>query len=462
MKKKYLVGLLIFFSILIMFIVFSSRENVVRLFKKTSKVHYKKPGYNVILISIDSLRPDHLQWYGYDRDTSPNIDGIAEESVVFEKAISQSAWTLPTHASIMTGLLPSEHGFIFFDEESFKNKQSVGKLDKNLITLAKILKYNGYRTIGYTGGGWTSGEFGLNIGFDTYQWGGRYFRDIFEKTIRQLKDKKKEKFFLFLHAFDVHSPYNASKEYNTFYDYTGSYKKSEIKPGITTDISSPEYQFIVSQYDAGIRRADFSLGVFVEWLKQENLYNNTILIITSDHGEGLISPHNSWGHIYPLHEEFIHVPMIIRIPGLEKTIFSKQIPASISILPTVLDILDIKADKVRYGNSLMNFFSKKNFGFDYIISETGILKGKHLARAIRTDKWKLILYQHENKKSSFKLFNLEDDPKEQINIADKNPDVVKDLAAKLPSLEDMDTYKLERHTIDKKTLEQLKTLGYIK
>jgi arylsulfatase A-like enzyme len=275
--------------------------------------------YNIILISIDTLRADHLHCYGYERDTSPNIDRIASESIVFENAVSQSAWTLPAHASMLTGLLPSEHGLIFYDNEGLGNKKGFGTLDGNITTLAEILKTFAYTNVSYNGGAWIDPAFGLRQGFDIYRWGGRYFKDNVPKSISWIKANPDKKFFLFLHAFDVHAPYNASPEFNVFYQYRGSFPAEKITFYTIESLESPEYEYIVSQYDAGIRRADHDLGPLFDLLRERELSKKTILIITSDHGE-MLGERGKWDHIYPLYEELIRVPLIIKIPGFKRAI----------------------------------------------------------------------------------------------------------------------------------------------
>lgn len=460
MKKKYLIGftLLCITAIIILFFIHPRLKSLI----KKERLNYKCPECNVILISIDTLRADHLHCYGYEREASPNIDKLARGAIVFENAISQSAWTLPSHASMLTGLLPSEHGLVYYTGEGLKKNDMVGRLDSSLTTLPQILKKYGYSTISYNASGWVSKVFGLDAGFDVYKWGGRYFEDTVKKTIQWLQRNKNKKFFFFLQALDVHVPYDAPEEFNIFYDYKGSFDRSQIKPSESiTDLSSPEYKYIVSQYDAGIRRADFYLGQLFDYLDKEKLFESTIVIVTSDHGEGLKDPHDVWGHIYPLYEEIIRVPLIVKTPRFKEDWIRTQVPASTSILPTIIDILDIEEKSINMDNSLMNFFSRKGFSFDFVISETGRLKGKRICKTIRTDNWKLIHYKKRDV-SRFELFDMVNDRKEQKNVLPEYPDVFQKLMDRLLAVEKAGLHKTEYQIIDEKTIEQLKSLGYIK
>jgi len=416
--------------------------------------------YNIILVSIDTLRADRLHCYGYERDTSPNIDRVASESIVFENAISQSAWTLPAHASMMTGLLPSEHGLIFHDNEGLDHMKEFGTLDGNITTLAEILKTFAYTNVSYNGGAWIDPAFGLRQGFDLYRWGGRYFKYNVPRSIGWIKANPDKKFFLFLHAFDVHAPYNASPEFNVFYKYRGPSKTEDITLDTIKSLESPEYKHIDSQYDAGIRRADHELGPLFELLDRSGLSKKTILIITSDHGE-MLRERGKWGHIYPLYEELIRVPLIIRIPGFKRATIKGQVPAMTGILPTVLDILGISFDKDIMKNSLMPLIRGRDARFDAIISETGRITRHHLCRAIRMEKWKLVYYEEAKRKPRVELFDLENDPGERHEVSGQNPQVTKELLDRLLSFQGIRRYETIKKKIDQRTLEQLKSLGYI-
>ena len=161
----------------------------------------------IILISLDTLRADHLGVYGYHLNTSPNIDALAKESIVFENAVVQSPWTLPSHMSIMTSLYPSFHGLV--------DKDSLTPLDDGHLTLAELLKKGGYKTVAFTDGGFVRGAFGFNRGFDIYDDQGGGIKKILPKVKKYLDTSKSEPFFLFIHCYDIHSPYSPPSPYNT-------------------------------------------------------------------------------------------------------------------------------------------------------------------------------------------------------------------------------------------------------
>jgi len=166
---------------------------------------------NIILISLDTLRADHLGTYGYHRNTSPFIDAFAKESIVFDNAVVQAPNTLPSHMSIMTSLYPSFHG----------TKESKSRLDDEHITLAELLKEKGYQTAAFVDGGFVSATFGFDQGFDIYNDQGRRIVQILPKVKKWLDENMSTPFFLFIHCFDIHSPYNPPPPYDRiFHDFT--------------------------------------------------------------------------------------------------------------------------------------------------------------------------------------------------------------------------------------------------
>ncbi|MFH1435477.1 MAG: sulfatase, partial [Pseudomonadota bacterium] len=365
---------------------------------------------NVILILLDALRADHLGCYGYERDTSPHIDSMALESIVFDNAVSQSAWTVPAVASMWTGLLPSRHRMLYF-----KNH---GKLSKKLPTLAGIMKKNGYETVSYNGAGFVSGKLGLGAGFDIYESRSDRFRKNIDASVEWIKKNQGSRFFLFLHGYDIHRPYDM-KDYNIFYDYKGEYNVRHFcvknAPEVKTD---EDLKYVVSQYDAGIRYVDHLMGEFFELLRSEGLLDNTILIITSDHGDEFYE-HGNCDHIKSVYEELIHVPLIIRIPGFRAVRIQQQVPASTGILPTVLGMVGIEDEAAIERNNLLQFLTKRSFSIPFVVSETGWSfkgRGRKYWRCVRTGKWKQVYFKNVRGQESYELYDMVNDPGEKKNV----------------------------------------------
>lgn len=258
---------------------------------------------NVILISIDTLRADHLGAYGYARDTSPNIDALAAESVLFEQAIAPSSWTTPSHASIFTGLHPGVHG---------AGVQSKGyRLRDEMLTLAEYARAAGYQTVAFTEGAAVGASFGFAQGFDRYSDGeSKHYRYV-EKTFGAAGDwlgaHHAHPFFMFVHTYETHVHYIAPERFWRKY--------STVEP--TTEMTRDPERFkdhMVDWYDAEIAYTDYALGRFIEKLRALGLLENTLLILLSDHGEQFWE-HGAIGHIEHMYDEILHVPLIIRLPG---------------------------------------------------------------------------------------------------------------------------------------------------
>ncbi|MFH1787963.1 MAG: sulfatase-like hydrolase/transferase, partial [Candidatus Altiarchaeota archaeon] len=367
--------------------------------------------------------------------------------------VAQSSWTTPSHASMMTGLTPAEHGLIYYENP--------GKLGDDIPTLAGIMRDAGYATAGFYGGAFLNPKFGLDRGFDVYQRGGKSFKENINLSITWIKENSGRKFFLFLHGFDVHRPYNLSSEENIFYDYNGTYDVSSfcLDEGNWPETDDEE-EYVISQYDTGVRHADDLLGGFIRFLEDEGLMEDTVVIITADHGK-LFFEHEWCGHVSQVYEEALHVPLIVRTPGSASKRIAGQVPASISILPTVMGLAGIDAE-VNKANSLQSFLESGHPAFEYIVSETG--RGSpgnetRFKRSIRTEKWKLVYFRKENITSYF-LFDLENDPREKEDKSGEYPQVFNEMK-KLNERIKLG-HAPSKAELDEETIEQLKALGYLR
>ena len=408
---------------------------------------YKCSDCNVVLISIDTLRADHLGCYGYKRQTSGNIDEFARDAVLFQETIVQAPSTLPSHASIFTSLIPSHHGAFIA-----KKTGIVAEAE----TISEILQREGYRTVSYNGGVQMAGEFGFNRGFEVYDSFNENFIVHVDRGIDWLKRNKNEKFFLFLHTYEVHHPYTPKKEYLDLFE-------DEYLGNLPMDISIPllreinnkkividqkDREHIINTYDAEIYSMDKAFGMLIEFLKAEDLYDNTIIIFTSDHGEEF-GEHEWMGwHSHTLYDELLKVPLIIKFPHSKYSgrVIKEQV-RSIDILPTLLDIVDIEISKNVEGVSLINFNSNEEL---FAVSQQDTEGDRH-PTSIRTKKWKLY---------DSTLYHLVKDPLETHEVS--NPEMEEYLGyfralilkkGKIPSVKEAELHR--------EKIRELKALGYI-
>ena len=440
-----LVGIILFFLI--------SDFHISVLFTRKD-IHYQYPHSNIILISIDTLRADHLGCYGYKKNTSPHIDKFSEESVLFKQTIAHAPTTLPSHASIFTSLIPSHHG-------SFHTP-----LSEDMLTMAEILKLQGYQTVSFNDGGYVSAKFGFDQGFDLYDSFAKApkgtFKNRVNKAIKWIKENHPDKFFLFLHTYEVHHPYTPKEEYLTLFedDYSGNLP-SDISVDLLKDINEKKLiidkedkSHIINTYDAEIRSMDQSFSELLNFLRENNLYDSTLIIFTSDHGEEF-GEHGLMGwHGVTLFDEVLHIPLIIKFPNsaFSKTVVDQQV-RSIDILPTLLNVLDIKTGKIFEGTSLLRLIKGKKEML-YAVSEIGRRK-----KSIRTESLK-----YYKTPSSEMLFDLIKDPLEQTDISEDYLDTTKRLKNALESFLNKrpQIFDKDKPNLDKKTLESLKALGYIR
>ena len=324
---------------------------------------------NVILISIDSLRADHLGCYGYPRDTSPHIDRLAREGALFEYAIASTSWTLPSHMSMFTSLYDSLHGV----EDSRK------RLVIDHPLLAEVMKEAGYRTAGFYSGPLLHPGYGFVHGFEeyvnctSYPWAGeqeikefvaqrRKTRSlakaditnprIYEKVTGWMEEKMKEPFFLFIHYWDVHYDYIPPDPYDKMFDpgYEGELDVRELEgnESIHADMARGDLEHLIALYDGEIRWTDEWIGRLMEMLRTKGLLDRTLIVLTADHGEEFFE-HGAKGHGKSLYDETIRVPLIVRLPGVvEAGLRISQQVRTIDIYPTVLDIARVGAGTLRH------------------------------------------------------------------------------------------------------------------
>jgi arylsulfatase A-like enzyme len=415
---------------------------------------------NLVLISVDSLRSDHLGFMGYERETSPNLDALASQSVAFMNCFSQAPWTTPSHLSIFTSTYPSFH----------RGKGPVWDLNQSwneeLPTMAGILRDAGYVTAAFAGSATVAATFGFSKGFDSYNENptdeGTDVERITGKAIEWLEKNQHRSFFLFVHTFEAHSPF-----LDDHFVHREGIDRGDVEA------------MLIAGYDSDVRRTDKHLGELLHALDRLSLKDNTLVVVTSDHGEELTEgrAHNQvkalWRHGHSLYDEILRVPLLLA--GFEPAKAGLEIPVqvrSIDILPTVLDYLDVPAPAVLVGQSLRPLMDGTEE--DRPVYSEATTYGPEL-ESIRVDGYKLIhrisygnLF-HETSGGmvltpKFELYDLEADPEERNNLADERPEKVAEL---LGFIETMVGENRSLQTVSKQqpqppeVVESLRALGYI-
>ncbi len=423
---------------------------------------------NVIVIVVDTLRADHLGCHGYRRDITPNIDALARDGLHFRNAISAAPWTLPSVASLLTSQYPSVLGV----------RDRINRIDDRFSPLAELLRQNGYATHGIVSVDMLSGSLGLSRGFDTYDESNYFGRQgitsptVFQKAITYLRRQHEKPFFLFVHTFDPHYNYILHDEFDFFPTYKGqltsNYPIEELW-GKLSELTEEDVAYLVALYDSEIAFTDRHFGRLLANLQELGRYEDSIIIFTADHGEEFME--RGWvGHSITLHQEQIHVPLIIKLPGCRARVIDTPV-GLIDIMPTLLRYLEIEPPVALEGEAY-DLTSQAVLPARPIFSETfhsqvqrpGPLQPVGFGSVILQDH-KLIYNAIDN---SRQVYDLATDPGERNNRAAVNDKYHRTLAtlfsrwvAHLEAKQRLGPTPDESELLTPEQIEHLKALGYL-
>lgn len=443
-----------------------------------SPVHSASPvgRPNLVVVTIDTLRADHVGCYGYFRDTTPNIDQLAEESLLFEHCQAPIAQTLPSHMSLFTGLLPHEHGI----------ESNIGLMNASYIPSPKIemlaqhLQGQGYRTAAFVSADPVGAGTGLEQGFESWSEApGQqiHAEPTVNKALKWLEAEAEEPYFLWVHLFDPHGGYEPpvpfdemfteSEEQSTHLadrQFPQRYPRRLKHRSGRNNLVRREHDF----YDGEIRYADSQLGRLFDELRGADSWARTALVVTSDHGEGLMQ-HDSDSH-HSLWREQLAVPMLMRIPGVE----ARRVESAMQnrdFLPTLHGLLPglPLEEFVQQGTGRDVLANQDDAPPYYALSppnpllEAQLGPSYRLVNAVEYQGWRLIL----DSEDEAKLFHLEVDPFELTDLATEQPERVAEYRALLAKLveeqmqrrRDLDAGKLG--PMDPERLESLRAMGYV-
>ncbi len=417
---------------------------------------------NVLLISLDTLRADSLGCYGYERPTSPHIDGLAARSTLFRQAVSQAPWTRPSHMALFTGVFPT----------------SRSRPDPPL--LAELLWRSGYRTGAFTGGGQVHPSLGFGPGFERYEVIDWLRRPEVVESWWQADDGRPR--FAFLHTFEIHDPYSDDRftsglERGRIEGHFGRWKWERLKK--QGGLTETEKSFARALYDGGIAFTDERLGTLLDRLEALGAFEDTIIILTSDHGEQFWE-HGTWRHGQVLYDHQLLVPLVIYTPppvrralGDNPVLAGGEVEAQVSlvdILPTLLDILGIAdVESMVNGRSIRALLEGERLDRHEAFAENTNIRAAE-RKALRTERYKYIhQYPREGKgdhlEETAQLFDLVSDPLESTDIADQHPDLVEGFERRLQAIirgTDVTAAPDEvPEEIDEELREQLRALGYV-
>jgi arylsulfatase A-like enzyme len=412
---------------------------------------YKCHDCNVLLITIDALRADHVSAYGYERNITPNIDSVAKDGILFRNAMGQASWTIPSLTSMLLSKnSPNSSIIAGYGVEGIPSIADA--LDSSLSTVAVIA----YQSLHF-----------LSRRFENFTQINVTESDVTSENVTSLaagwiEGNKNKQFFLWVHYFDPHYTYYPPEGYRDLYpDYSGQLNRSrpyniselrELIPNLTED----DIKYIVSLYDGEIKYTDLYIGVLLKKIKELGLDNKTVIIITADHGEEFLE-RGRIGHAETLYDEIIHVPLIIRNPrspvaGVE----IGNLVRLIDVGPTILDILGIKAPESFEGESIYKIvngnIAVESFGRKY-----PVIAGDEDIFSLRTQAYKFV--QHGDIQKGSELYNLSADPLERKNISAAYSDAVLGFRKAVAKYLTADI--AERPDLSEEKKAVLRSLGYL-
>ncbi len=474
---------------------------------------------NLLLIVVDTLRPDHLGCYGYPLPTSPHLDRLAEQGFLFERAQSTAPWTAPALVSLMTGMYPEAHQVERFPDPP--------RLAEDVDTLAERLLARGYATAAYTGGGFAKGDFGLDQGFEHFErqagdddsnasnllFPSRLAANV-DKSLAWLREHRERPFFLFFHTYEPHLPYCPEQRWLTAIGSkidlareeaelagvierwnSGSRltmkdwllvarhhlhcdlsecgpieRRAELEDQLAAhdllqprDLSSPLLPFVRDLYDAEIAAADAQLARLLDELAELDLDENTVVVLASDHGE-LLGEHGELGHGLLLSDVVLSIALVLRAPMLDLPPHRvRQVVSAVDLVPTLVEVLGLDPDRFELpGESLLTLMAGEER--DHVVfsqANTAAAEGARF-RSVREGRWRLVA---QLRGPGRWLFDLEQDPFEDRDVAADHPEVVARLEALLRTREEQDGRERAQHAppmpLNAGRDQDLERLGYV-
>jgi arylsulfatase A-like enzyme len=389
---------------------------------------------NLVIVLIDTLRRDHLGAYGYAKPTSPHLDALARESVLFERCLAPSSWTEPSTASLLSGLFPARHG-----------AHEYARLPDDVTMLAETLRDAGFRTGAVSGNPNASPLFGFDQGFETFSAPtgdvAREYPDVsalVAEAEQFLARDDGRRFFLYLHVMNVHGPYRAPPEYRErflsrpFRDFPfqndawrAILRKGEVER--RADVTPEHLNDLVARYDGAIAYTDEVLGAFLRRRLATGGDADDLLLVTSDHGEELFE-HGGFGHGFTLHREVVDVPLLLRLPRGTGGGRRVDDPVSLVDVPaTVLDLLAVgeAGAATARGDGLSLAPTLRGEPLEREAPLVAQLERAKQGQAFLLQQWPLRLiatgHDYAGRRDVVELFDHGADPAERFDLAGRDP-----------------------------------------
>ena len=435
----------------------------------------------IILISMDTLRADHLNLYGHNRKTAPCLDRLAEDSITFATAAAQATQTLVSHKSLFSGKYPLRliHETTNADMKFLGTKKkptayltnSLRKADNSELVLKLLRK--GYKTAAFVDGGWMGKLWGFKKGFTKFKSSGDGFEKIIPMAIGWIEENATDPIFLFIHSYDIHCPYPCREPFNSRYctdhsmhmDLREKCPKTDLRGARLTEA---DYSAVKDHYDSGISSADAYLGEVIDKLVELGLYDEALIVVTSDHGESL-GESGRLGH-GGLYLEQILVPLIIKLPvslGIESGLNNEPVELT-DVMPTILDICGLPSPPDLDGNSLLKIMQGNSKGREYLVVQTTYNEWEDgetrmTKRALLVPgQWFLV---EDKNTPSTELYDLQADPECLYDVYSQHKRKAGELLSLLtvhdPGVSPDQVIEPQESEIPEELRQQLESIGYI-
>jgi len=443
---------------------------------------------NLILVTIESLRPDHVGCYGGRSRTRPEValtpalDALAAEGRRYTDAHAVTSWTLTSHASLFTGLYPATHVTVAPRD----------KLGDDFVTVAEALRAAGYQTAGVISGPYLRRPYGLDQGFDVWVDDIASLRtsaahdDVTNPRVEAAlgafldEDRDPERpFFLFAYLWDPHYDYLPPPPYDTMFvspecepiDLTGY----GTNPIFTAGISDAQLAHVLSQYAGEIRATDDMLGRLFAKVRAAGLWDDTAIVVTADHGEEFFE-HGKVGHKNTVYDESVHVPLIVKFPGGDPAGVDERLVSLVDLYPTLLDLAGVAPPAPHHGRSLLAAPQPERAIFHELLALRYLMNDEQEIetsgaqwRSIRQGSWKLVWEQdlRDESRHAIQLFDVARDPGEQRSLSEQETARVQALAEAMVAR--LERFEREatgyepggRVTLDDTEVQRLRALGYL-
>ena len=426
----------------------------------------KRP--NVLLISLDTLRADHLSCYGYHRQTSPFLDELASRGVRFANAFINTLATPPSHATILSSQYQESHRVDLLPVPT-PMRESV---PKGLVMLQEILRGEDYITLAVTGGGLMAAQFGFNRGFTKYDDTGGGIESETRSLLNLIRQHQQyEKPILaFLHTYEIHYPYAPPLNYQQLFgDFKIPFDGEKFRQvrADSSVLSQKELDALTGLYDGEIRYTDDTLRSMFGELEALGFLDNCLVVITSDHGEEF-GEHGHLDHLGLLYDELLHIPLILVGDSAPRGKVDERLVSTVDVLPTILGHVRIEVQHSLEGRDLLTSVDEQS-----TTDEAVFVQFRDVRFGIRTPRWKLIRNltpyapagsPAETFTPATELYDLSTDPHEQKNVAEESTDVAKALEKRLWEWKDKFSGaagEVNKVQLSEQQLEKLRSLGYL-